>query len=105
MRQDEILSLLGEFTYHRLETLVSAGHLAVVFNPVGQLFYGTPSASSSCRRAGSTTGRSPSRPSTAPASNASAPLRPCPSRELCELHGIALWQCMLPGPREQFECQ
>ncbi|MFF0764291.1 MULTISPECIES: hypothetical protein [unclassified Streptomyces] len=26
-------------------------------------------------------------------------------RELCELHGIALWQCMLRGPREQFECQ
>lgn len=26
-------------------------------------------------------------------------------RELCELHGIALWRCLLCGPREQFECQ
>lgn len=42
LRQDEMLSLCGEFSHDRLETLVSGGHLAMVFSPAGLPYYTTP---------------------------------------------------------------
>lgn len=42
LRQNEMLSLLREFSHRRLEALVSEGHLAMVFSPAGQPFYTTP---------------------------------------------------------------
>lgn len=42
LRQDEMLSLMREFSHRRLETLISHGHLAIVFSPAGRPFYTTP---------------------------------------------------------------
>ncbi len=42
LRQDAMLGLMREFSHHRLESLVSAGHLALVFSPAGQPYYTTP---------------------------------------------------------------
>ncbi|MGA5606011.1 hypothetical protein ACPCUF_34200 [Streptomyces griseoincarnatus] len=42
LRQDEMLSLMREFSHRRLETLVSNGHLSTVFTPAGQPYYTTP---------------------------------------------------------------
>ncbi|WP_438306579.1 hypothetical protein ACSHXN_43890 (plasmid) [Streptomyces sp. HUAS TT11] len=109
LRQDEMLSLLGEFSYHRLEALVSTGHLTVVFSPVGQPFYTTPERFDQLSPRWIGDGQE-----SFPAVDRARLERPRPAlkalserrrRELCELHGIALWRCMLCGPREQFECQ
>ncbi|GGJ68007.1 hypothetical protein GCM10010121_093350 [Streptomyces brasiliensis] len=42
LRQDEMLSLMREFSHHRLGALISDGHLAMVFSPAGQPYYTTP---------------------------------------------------------------
>lgn len=42
LRQDEMLSLMREFSHRRLETLLTAGHLAMVFTPAGLPYYTTP---------------------------------------------------------------
>lgn len=79
VRQDEMLGLMREFSHHRLETLVSAGHLAMAFSPAGSRTTPRPNASTSWHRAGFATARSRSLPPTAPASSGpDPPWRPCP---------------------------
>ncbi|WP_217236424.1 hypothetical protein [Streptomyces sp. AC555_RSS877] len=109
LRQDEMLSLRGEFSLDRLETLISGGHLAMVFSPAGLPYYTTPEryAQLSPRwiRGGD---------ESFPAADVAHLERPRPALELlpsrkryepCELHGITLWRCLICGPREHFECQ
>ncbi|WP_327591453.1 hypothetical protein [Streptomyces chartreusis] len=109
LRQDEMFDLCGEFSYHRLETLVSGGHLAMVFSPAGQPYYTTPEQ---YRRLAPRWVRDGDE--SFPAASVARLERPRPALELlsqrkrhtpCELHGVTLWRCMLCGPREEFECQ
>jgi len=109
LRQDEMLSLMREFSHRRLETLISDGHLAMVFSPPGQPFYTTPERYEQLS------------PRWVPDGDESFPVadlarleRPRPALELlparqryqpCEMHGITLWRCLICGPRERFECQ
>ncbi|MFD4588312.1 hypothetical protein [Streptomyces sp. NPDC058434] len=108
LRQDEMLSVLREFSHHRLEELVENGHLAMIFSPAGQPFYCTPERFEQL---------SPrwvrGRDVSFPAADLARLERPRPARDLlperaryqpCELHGITLWRCLLCGPRELFEC-
>lgn len=108
LRQDEMLSLMREFSHRCLEALVSDGHLAMVFSPVGQPYYTTPERFDQLSPRWIRDGEE-----SFPASDPARLERPHPAlealperkrRELCELHGIALWRCLLCGPREAFEC-
>ncbi|MGW5136798.1 hypothetical protein [Streptomyces sp. NPDC004135] len=109
VRQDEMLDLMREFGYRRLETLVSAGHLALVFSPAGQPYYTTPERFEQLSPRWIRDGQE-----SFPAAELSRLERPRPARQAlprreryapCELHGITLWRCMLCAPRENFECQ
>ncbi|MFF8674209.1 hypothetical protein [Streptomyces sp. NPDC015242] len=109
VRQDEMLDLMREFSYRRLETLVCAGHLALVFSPAGQPYYTTPERFEQLSPRWIRDGQE-----SFPAAELSRLERPRPARQAlppreryapCELHGITLWRCMLCGPRENFECQ
>ncbi|CAL9328028.1 hypothetical protein [Streptomyces griseoflavus] len=109
LRQDEMLGLLREFSHRRLEALVSAGHLALVFSPVGQPYYTTPERFEQLSPRQVRDGEV-----SFPAADFRRLERPRPALEAlpqreryqpCELHGIALWRCLLCGPRERFECQ
>ncbi|MGY1583939.1 hypothetical protein [Streptomyces sp. MN13] len=109
LRQDEMFSLMREFSHHRLETLVSDGHLAMVFTPAGQPYYTTPERFDQLSPRWVRDGDE-----AFPAAEPARLERPRPAlellpqrrrRELCELHGITLWRCLLCGPREDFECQ
>jgi hypothetical protein len=109
LRQDEMLSLAREFSHHRLETLISRGHLAMVLSPAGQPFYTTPE-----RYEQLAPHRVRDGDESFPAADLARLERPRPALELlpkrqryqpCELHGIALWRCLICGPRERFECQ
>ncbi|MDQ0994812.1 hypothetical protein [Streptomyces sp. V3I7] len=109
LRQDEMLSLLPEFSFHRLESLIADGHLAMVWSPAGMPFYCTPERFEQLplRVIRDDSGEF-----------AAADLRLLerhrPALELvphrqryrpCEFHGVAFVRCMLCGPRERFECQ
>ncbi|MBB5109310.1 hypothetical protein [Streptomyces spectabilis] len=108
LRQDEMLSRHGEFSHHRLKTLASHGHLAVVFTPVGLPFYTTPEQYEQLPIRWVRDGDE-----SFPAADRACLERPRPARDAlpkhergrpCELHGITLWRCLLCGPREDFEC-
>ncbi|MFF8932256.1 hypothetical protein ACF1AO_33890 [Streptomyces longwoodensis] len=108
LRQDEMLSLHG-VSYYSLDTLVSGGHLAMVFSPAGQPYYTTPERYEQLSPRWIRDGDE-----SFPAADRVRLERPRPVRELlpartryepCELHGITLWRCLLCGPREDFECQ
>ncbi|MGW4951470.1 hypothetical protein [Streptomyces parvulus] len=109
LRQDEMLSLGRELGPHRLEALISSGHLAMVFSPAGMPYYTTPEryAELAPRWVGDGD-------ESFPAAETARLERPRPALELlparkrykpCELHGISLWRCLICGPRERFECQ
>ncbi|MGW2651685.1 hypothetical protein ACWC2T_44170 [Streptomyces sp. NPDC001393] len=109
LRQDEMLSLMREFSHRRLETLVSDGHLSMVFTPAGQPYYTTPERFDELSPRWVRDGEE-----SFPAAEPARLERPRPALELlsrrrrrepCELHRIALWRCLLCGPREDFECQ
>lgn len=109
LRQDEMLSLMREFSHHRLEALVAGGHLAMVFSPAGQPFYTTPERFAHLSPRWLRDGNE-----SFPAADLACLERRRPvlelmhqhkRRELCELHGIALGGCLVCGPRERFECQ
>ncbi|MGW2492389.1 hypothetical protein ACWCV9_34995 [Streptomyces sp. NPDC001606] len=109
LRQDEMLSIMREFSHRRLETLVSNGHLSTVFTPAGQPYYTTPERFDELSPRWVRDGDE-SFPAAEPARlerpRPALELRPQRKRwELCELHGIALGRCLLCGPREDFECQ
>ncbi|MET7693845.1 hypothetical protein ABZT06_38770 [Streptomyces sp. NPDC005483] len=109
LRQDEMLSLRGEFSHDRLETLISGGHLAMVFSPAGQPYYTTPERYEQLPVRWIRDGDE-SFPAADPAHlerpRPALELLPARKRyELCELHGITLWRCLICGPRERFECQ
>ncbi|MGW2563431.1 hypothetical protein ACWCXB_30250 [Streptomyces sp. NPDC001514] len=100
---------MGEFSHRRLEALVSDGHLAMVFSPAGRPYYTTPERFDQLSPRWVRDGEE-SFPTAEPARlerprPALAALPQRQRRELCELHGIALWRCLLCGPREDFECQ
>ncbi|MGW4102017.1 hypothetical protein [Streptomyces sp. NPDC004976] len=101
--------LMREFSHHRLEALVSTGHLALVFSRAGQPYYTTPERFEQLSPHWVRDGEE-----SLPATDLSRLERPRPALEAlpqreryqpCELHGITLWRCLLCGPREQFECQ
>lgn len=109
LREDEMLSLCGEFSHYRLKTLITGGALAMVFSPAGQPYYTTPEryAQLAPRWIGDGDKSFPS-------ADVARLQRPRPALELlsarkryepCELHGITLWRCQICGPRERFECQ
>ncbi|MEV5358176.1 hypothetical protein [Streptomyces sp. NPDC052693] len=109
LRQDEMLDLMPEFDYHRLEALVSAGHLALVFSRAGQPYYTTPERYKQLSPRWIRDGQE-----SFPAAELNRLERPRPAREAlprrerytpCELHNITLWRCMLCAPRERFECK
>ncbi|MGX4695125.1 hypothetical protein [Streptomyces sp. JNUCC 63] len=109
LRQDEMLSLLREFSHHRLEALISDGHLAMVFSPAGQPFYTTPERFEQLSPRWIRDGEE-----SFPAADLARLQRPRPALETlperkrwepCELHGITLGRCLICGPRERFECQ
>ncbi|MFJ8364510.1 hypothetical protein [Streptomyces sp. NPDC093984] len=109
LRQDEMLSLTREFSHRRLDTLVSDGHLAMVFTPAGHPYYTTPERFDELSPRWVRDGDE-----SFPAAEPARLERPRPALELlphrkrwelCELHGIALGRCLLCGPREAFECQ
>lgn len=109
LRQDEMLSLMREFSHSRLETLVSNGHLSTVFTPAGQPYYTTPERFDELSPRWVRDGYE-SFPAAEPArlERPRPALELLPQRkrwELCELHGIAHGRCLLCGPREDFECQ
>ncbi|MEU6511042.1 hypothetical protein [Streptomyces sp. NPDC046942] len=109
LRQDEMLSLRGEFSSHRLQTLISGGHLAMVFSPAGLPFYTTPERYKELSPRWIRDGDE-----SFPAADLACLQRPRPALEAlrqherhqpCELHGITMWRCLICGPRERFECQ
>ncbi|MGW5657192.1 hypothetical protein [Streptomyces humi] len=109
LRQDEMLSVARGFSYHSLEALLQEGHLAMVFSPAGQPFYCTPERFEQLSPRQVQDGAE-----SFPAADVAALERRRPRLELlswrqrmepCELHGIALGQCLPCGPREDFECQ
>ncbi|GAA2917544.1 hypothetical protein GCM10010478_16730 [Streptomyces erythrogriseus] len=90
LRQDEMLSLMREFSHRRLETLVSNGHLSTVFTPAGQPYYTTPERFDELSPRWVRDGDE-----SFPATEPDRLERPRP----------ALGRCLLCGPREDFECQ
>ncbi|MFD0067415.1 hypothetical protein [Streptomyces sp. NPDC056690] len=107
LRQDDMLSLRGRFTH--LETLISGGHLAMVFSPAGQPYYTTPERYAELSPRWMRDGDE-----SFPTAESARLERPRTARALlpervryapCELHGVTLWRCQLCGPREDFECQ
>jgi hypothetical protein len=109
LHRNALLTLVPECSDHRLEDLVQERHLTVVFSLAGRPLYCTPERWAQMSSQWAQEGSEPSPAGDFFALQRNHPqLERLPRREQlipCAAHGIALEQCLLCGPREDFQCQ